>query len=133
MPTFKHLEQQTQHGSGKLVHYVKINGRRVRLRAEVGSPKFRGEYAAAVAHLSTQAPPAERRHCDKCGNLFPVGKPWQRFCSTKCRMSSAGSDRYAASRDALRALKFIAAELAKAPASPHVDAALRRARSFTRD
>jgi len=51
-PRLTYLHRQiTRHG--KLVWYVRIGqGRRIRLRAEFGTPQFSAEYQAAVARLS---------------------------------------------------------------------------------
>src|SRR5262249_54593159 len=51
-PRLTYLHRQiTRHG--KFVWYVRIGqGRRIRLRAEFGTPQFSAEYQAAVARLS---------------------------------------------------------------------------------
>jgi hypothetical protein len=61
---------------------------------------------------------AEARHCPQCDAVFQPGKPWQRFCSTKCNMThwnAAHAETQAAKARAKRAARR-SGSVAAAPA-----------------
>jgi hypothetical protein len=52
--------ERTRHG--KSVWYVRLDGKRIRLRAEYGTPEFDAEYQAALAGKPRTSVGPERSH-----------------------------------------------------------------------
>lgn len=68
----KHLTHDTdRHGSPRV--YVRLNGRKIRLREKEGTPEFAREYLAAIDKLERPAPKKEGRRAVTPGTLAWLG------------------------------------------------------------
>ena len=59
-PALSVSREVTRHG--RMVWYVRRNGKRIRLRAEFGTPEFDAEYQAAIAGKPTRDQRRRTRH-----------------------------------------------------------------------